>query len=126
MSKLLLELDIKQKLERLNKNGCADFGLFVMLGIVVTDFILLTISLILRITGNLLAFYSSTIPIVIFAFYNVIVSYKLNKINKENRKLRRNLNKEINWLADYDSIDTDRLYEQFIEISEAKLPTKER
>lgn len=126
MSKFLLELDIEQKLDRLKRSSGVGFGIFVMTGIVIIDAILLIISIILRITGNLLAFYSSTIPIVIFTFYNVVVSYKLNKINKENSKLRRNLNKEINWLADYDKMDEDRLYEQFIEISEAKLPSKRR
>ena len=126
MNKLLLQLDIEQKIDRLNRSCTSNFGLFVMVGVVIVDVILILIATILRITENVTTFYLSTIPIVILMFYNVAIGVRLNIMSKRSNDLRRKINKELQWLTDYDKVDEDRLYDQFIEISEAKLPPKRR
>lgn len=126
MDKKLLEFDIRQKLDKLDYQNRSNLGIFVMFGIVVIDLVLLTISILLKFFGSVSIFYSSTIPIFIFAIYNFIIGIKLNNLSKKSTQLKRNLAKEIAWLTDYEKLDSDRIYDQFIEISEVKLPPKRR
>lgn len=124
MDKKLLAMDINLKVIRLHYDLWYSFYLKLILSLAIMEVVDFILGLILEIGFNIsnAVKLCATIPNLFICIILLIFSYMFKKRYIKMQKLKKDINQELNLLADYDNLEEKYIYEEFQKINEIKLP----